>query len=171
MPTPEELPWLTQKPGCVDCGAVAILNARLWRGEKVCKNEVAPLVRELGISLEKGGISGSGLNRWIRQKRHFGVERRIQPTPQKVNSLLSGGYGLILRYVWEVERRHGYHFVFMVRGLRGRIVVANPHRLPGKKRYEPWRYFTSGDRKSAFRRQAVGRKRYPWIWPIPPRSD
>ncbi len=167
MVSPEEdLPWLTQKPGSVDCGAVAILNARLWLGEDVRRRDIAPLVAELGISPHKGGISGSDLDRWIRQKRHFGVKRLIQPAMGRVDSLLRSGSGLILRYVWRLDNRHGFHFVFVVQGSRNRIVVANPHRLSGKGRYETCRSFSTGDLKSALRRERAGCSRYPWIWPI-----
>ena len=162
----ENLPWLTQKPGSVDCGAVAILNAKLWLGEKVNAAQIKRLARELGISHTKDGVSGTDLNRWIRKKTNFGVEREVRPTARKIKAYLDKGYGIILRYLWEVEDRKGGHFVFIAKGSKSRYVIANPHRRAGQKGYQKWRFLTPKEFKEICARKQFGVKTYPWIWPI-----
>ncbi len=163
---PERIPWFTQKRGSVDCGAVAIMNARLWQGEDVRSSELPILARSLGISQEKCGVSGADLNRWICQKRHFGVERIVQPGQKQAEAILRRGDGFILRYLWELGERRGGHFVFVCPASRRRVLVANPHRIDERKAYEKFRYFDQTELIAAFKKQRIGNRYYPWIWPI-----
>jgi rRNA maturation protein Nop10 len=123
-------------------------------------------VKVPGISQEKNGVSGADLNRWIRQKRNFAVDRIVQPNFRKVESLIRKGSGFILRYVWEVDERGGAHFVFVCPASGKRVVVANPHRESEAGKYEKFRYFSESELKACFRKQKVGNRYYPWIWPI-----
>ncbi len=163
---PEQLRWFTQKPGSVDCGAVAIMNAKLWLGEKVHASELPDLVKKLGISREKDGVSGYDLNRWISQKRHLGTQRIVQPPFGTVESLLRRRMGFIMRYLWRIDDRRGGHFVFVCPGYRQQPLVTNPHRLSGKGVYQRCRYFSPSEFKACFKKERIGKRYYPWIWPI-----
>ena len=166
MSSSESINWFTQKPGSVVCGAIAIMNARLWQGNRVESSQLAQLVKRLDISIQNDGVSGANLDRWIRQKRHFGVNRIIQPSLRKAESYLRNGDGFILRYIWEVEERRGAHYVFVCPGSRGRALVTNPHRNSSKLRYEKFRYFDHSEMKQSFSKTSIGNRHYPWIWPI-----
>lgn len=166
MTDPETLQWFTQRPGSVDCAAVAIMNARLWQGADVNISQLDSLAKELGISARKDGVSGSDLDRWIRRKDNFGVRRVVQPRFQLAKSLLKDGSGLILRYIWEINETRGAHFVFVCPGFRSRPLITNPHRVSRESGYERFRYFSDGEFRSCFKRNRVGVRHYPWIWPI-----
>jgi hypothetical protein len=162
----EKMPWLKQAKQSVDCAAVAILNAKLWQGEKVRRRDIARLAQELGISIEKDGVSGSDVDRWMQRKKNMGVRRELQPSGRKVMGCLKTGHGVILRYCYRIGDRQGAHYAFLAMASHGRILMANPHGLAPEGKRENWRYVLEKEVRTLCRSSTLGRRIYPMSWLI-----
>jgi hypothetical protein len=119
----KKLPWIKQAKGSTVCASVAILNAFIWRGEKVNRRMIKPLHKQIKSNIDNGADIHK-VAKWI-NKTPLAKRLLYRIPPYIAFRYLDKGNGLLLDFLYMYQGQRMSHLMFVCKYKKGQYLAAN----------------------------------------------